>query len=336
MSRRTRLSLALALTLVGGAGCSDPAANSSASGAPQHTVKVASCGQQLSFSQPPERAVTLDQSSTETLLALGLQDRMVGTANLKTKIAPQYRGAYGKVPVLNPKILTSEQLRAATPDFVVSSFTDLYTKDRVGTRNELRELGLPSFVSAVDCPEANKPDLTPFERLFQDYENLGRIFHIEDRASALVSKQRKVTAQATKARKDLVGRPSVVWVYSVFNGVPYVAGKGGMPSDMSRLIGARNAFDDVNEEWPEVSWEEIAERDPDVIIIGDLSERGAPGDSAEEKLTKMREHPVVSQLKAVRMNRIIEVPGIEMDPSVRTVNALQLLVDGMKGLGYVR
>ncbi|MGW1373201.1 ABC transporter substrate-binding protein [Streptomyces sp. NPDC002446] len=336
MPRRTRLSLALALILVGGVGCSAPAENSSASGASRQTVKVASCGQRLSFSQPPERVVTLDQSSTETLLALGLQERMVGTSNLKTKVAPEYRAAYEKVPVLNPKILTGEQLRAATPDFVVSSFTDLYTKDRVGTRDELRELGLPSFVSAVDCPEANRPDLTPFERLFQDYENLGRIFHVEDRASALVSRQRKVTTKAVKARKDLVGRPSVVWVYSVFNGVPYVAGKGGMPSDMSRLIGARNAFDDVSEEWPEVSWEEIAKRDPDVIVIGDLSERGTPGDSAEEKRTMMRKHPVVSQLAAVRKNRIIELPGIEMDPSVRTVNALQRFVDGMKDLGYVR
>ncbi|MFE1775024.1 ABC transporter substrate-binding protein [Streptomyces sp. NPDC059008] len=297
---------------------------------------MASCGQQLSFSQPPERVVTLDQSSTETLLALGLQDRMVGTSNLKTKIAPQYRAAYGKVPVLHPKILTGEQLRAATPDFVVSSFADLYTKDRVGTRKELQGLDLPSFVSAVDCPQANKPGLTPFERLFQDYENLGRIFHVEARASALVSQQRKVTTQAVKARKGLASRPSVVWVYSVFNGVPYVAGNGGMPSDMSRLIGARNAFDDINEEWPEVSWEEIAKRDPDVIVIGDLSERGTPGDSAEEKRTMMRKHPVVSQLAAVRKNRVIELPGIEMDPSVRTVHALQQFVDGMKDLGYGR
>ncbi|MGY5128297.1 ABC transporter substrate-binding protein [Streptomyces nigrescens] len=336
MSRRAPLSVVLTLILAGGVGCSGPAENSSASRSSRGAVKVPSCGQQLSIAQPPERVVTLDQSSTETLLALGLQDRMVGTANLKTKIAPQYRAAYDKVPVLNPKILTGEQLRAASPDFVVSSFTDLYTKDRAGTRKELRELGLPSFVSAVDCPEANDPGLTPFERLFQDYENLGRIFHAKDRAAALVSEQRKVTGRAAKTREDLVGRPSVVWVYSVFNGVPYVGGRGGMPSAMSSAIGARNAFDDVKEEWPEVSWEEIAKRDPDVIVIGDLSERGTPGDSAGEKRAMMREHPVVSRLAAVRKNRIIQVPGIEMDPSVRTVHALQRFVDGMKDLGYVR
>lgn len=132
------------------------------------------------------------------------------------------------------------------------------------------------------------------------------------------------------------GQPTVVYLYSVFNGMPYVAGKTGLPSEMSRIVGAKNAFDDVDEDWPEVSWEEVAERDPDFIVIGDLSERGRPGDSAAEKRAAMTGHPVVSKLAAVREAKILEVPGIELDPSVRSVHALGLLAAGMKDLGYVR
>jgi iron complex transport system substrate-binding protein len=131
------------------------------------------------------------------------------------------------------------------------------------------------------------------------------------------------------------GGPTILWLYSTFNGTPYVAGGSGLPTEMSRLLGAKNAFDDVSEDWPEVSWERIAERDPDVIVVGDLSERGSPGDSAEEKITMMREHPVMSQLTAVRNNEIIEVPGIEMDPSVRSVNTLGLVAKGLRELGHV-
>jgi iron complex transport system substrate-binding protein len=299
-------------------------------------VSVTSCGRKLSFDEPPERAVALDQSTTETLLELGLEDRMAGTANLKTEIAEKYRDAYAKVPVLNPRILTGEQLRAATPDLVVASFDDLYAKDRVGTREELAGLGLPSYVSAVECPKQNAPDKTPFDLLFDDYENYGRIFGVEDRAAKLVAEQRAVVDEAAAAAEKAEGEPTVVWLYSVYNGLPYVAGKDGLPSEMSRLVGARNAFDDVAEEWPEVSWEQIADRDPDFIVVGDLSERGAPGDSAEEKLTMMREDTLVSKLTAVRKNRVVEVPGIEMDPSVRTTHTLKLLIEGMKELGYVR
>ncbi|WBB78490.1 ABC transporter substrate-binding protein [Micromonospora sp. WMMD882] len=280
--------------------------------------------------------VTLDQSSTETLLALGLAARMAGTSNLKTRVAPRFQADYETIPVLNPKKLTGEQLRAATPDLVMSSFAALYTREQVGTREELAELGLPSFVSAVDCPAANGAGATPFDLLFTDYEKLGRVFGVEDRAAALVAEQRAVLEQAGGTRRSLREQPSVVWLYSVFNGLPYVAGKGGMPSAMSQLVGARNAFDDVDQQWPEVSWEQIAQRDPDIIVVGDLSERGAPGDSAQEKLAMMRRDPVVSELSAVRENRIIQVPGIEMDPSVRTVDALRVLIDGLRTLGYVR
>ncbi|MBM7785730.1 ABC transporter substrate-binding protein [Tenggerimyces flavus] len=315
--------------------CGGPAETSSSpSGAP--TVQLDSCGQQLSFEQPPERVVTLDQSSTEILLALGLQDRMAGTSNLKTEIAPEYQAAYAKVPVVAPKIPTAEQLRAATPDFVIGSFTDYYTKDRVGTRAELSELGLPSYVSAVDCPQDNKTGMTPFDLLFADYESFGRVFGVEDRASKLVKDQRAVVEQASATKPKVTDTPTVVWIYSVFNGLPYVAGATSLPAEMSRLVGAKNAFDDIDEDWPEASWEQIAQRDPDFIVLGDLPKRGAKGDSAADKLQLMKEHPTVSQLSAVRENKVLQMPGIELDPSVRTVHSLGLLVDGMRDLGYVR
>ncbi|MFD6229347.1 ABC transporter substrate-binding protein [Streptomyces sp. NPDC060232] len=342
MRHRTRTGIALTLVLASAAvtaGCSTTTADRKPQAAADARPDVTSCGRQLSFDRPPERAVTLDQTSTETLLELGLQDRMAGTANLKTKIPAQYRDAYAKIPVIAPKIATGEQLRAATPDFVLAGSTDLYTKDRAGTREELADLKVPSFVSAVDCPQLNEAGKSPFELLFSDYEQLGRAFGAEERAAVLVREQRAAVAKAAEGTSGTAQdgkRPTVVYLYSVFNGMPYVAGRTGLPSEMSRIVGARNAFDDVEEDWPEVSWEEVAKREPDFIVIGDLSERGRPGDSAAEKRKAMAEDPMVSRLAAVRDNKIIEVPGIELDPSVRSVHALGLLAAGMKDLGYVR
>ncbi|MFI5619836.1 ABC transporter substrate-binding protein [Streptomyces sp. NPDC051567] len=325
--------LTLALTT---AGCAAPADGpEAAAGAPGSTT-LTSCGRQLTVAAPPRRAVTLDQNSTELLLELGLGARMAGTANLKTKVAGEYRDAYAKVPVLSPKVLGGEQLRAAEPDFVLGGSAELYTGDRAGTREELGALGLPAFVSAVDCPELSRPPRPAFELLFDDYLALGRAFGVTDRAERLAAGQRERVALAAATAGRVQGAPTVVWLYSSFNGTPYVAGGTGMPHEMSRLVGARNAFDDVAEDWPEVTWEEIAARDPDFLVIGDLSERGKPGDSAAEKRALLTGHPVVSKLRAVRENRIVEVPGIEMDPSVRSVHALELLAAGMKDLGHVR
>lgn len=322
----------VALGLLALAGCADPHQEAETGDA---AVTVSSCGRELAFDTVPERVVTLDQTSTETMLALGLEDRLIGTSNLKTKVAPEYREAYAKVPVLNPKLLTGEQLRAAAPDLVIASFAAQYTPDRVGTREELAEIGLPSYVSAVECPDDNARGASTFDLLFTDFELLGEVFGVQDRAAALIEEQRAVVASAASAGEQASGEPSVLWLYSTFNGIPYVAGGGTVPSEMSRLVGAVNAFDDVAEDWPEVSWERIAERDPDVIVVGDLSERGAPGDSAAEKIEQLRAHPVLSQLAAVRNNQIIEVLGTGMDPSVRAVETLEAVVAGMRELGYV-
>ncbi|MFH8786649.1 ABC transporter substrate-binding protein [Streptomyces roseoverticillatus] len=339
MRHPARLGIALTIALAT-AGCSTAARDGSRADAESATTaSVTSCGSRLSFAGPPKRTVALDQTSTETLLELGLQDRMAGTANLKTKIPAQYESAYAGVPVIAPKIATGEQLRAAGPDFVVAGSADLFTKDRAGTREELAALKVPAFVSAVNCPQRNPAGRTPFELLFSDYENLGEVFGVQERAGKLAAGQRAAVAKAGEsAAKAPRGkeRPTVVYLYSVFNGMPYVAGRTGLPSEMSRIVGAKNAFDDVNEDWPEVSWEEVAKRNPDFIVIGDLSERGRPGDSAAEKRAAMTGHPVVSKLAAVRDNKILEVPGIELDPSVRSVHALGLLAEGMKDLGYVR
>lgn len=365
MGRRTGLAMLWAVlpgvllpTAVACGPPEDPAARDAVRS--EDAVTVTSCGRRLTFAAPPERVVTLDQSSTETLLALGAADRMAGTSNLKTQVAPRYQAAYEQVPVLSPTTLTGERLRAAAPDLVVSSFEALYTPDKVGTREELARLGVPSYVSAVECPDDSVPargeegvddggagptregdvaiieGAEPFELLFQDYRNLGEILGVQDRAERLIAQQRRVLQEAAALRRDMTGTPSIVWLYSTIHGLPYVAGAGGMPSAMSRLIGAENAFDDVPEQWPEVSWEQIVQRNPDVLVVGDLSERGAPGDSAEEKIAMLRREPAVSRLEAVREGRIIQVPGIEMDPSVRTVHTLRLLMDGMRELGHVR
>ncbi len=319
MSLPVRMAAAAAVLALGA--CSTAPASVSSPGA----VTLDSCGKQLTFDATPQRLVVLDQNSTETLLALGVGDRIVGTANLKTKAAPRFAEAYAKIPVLSPKILTAEPLRAANPDFVVAGYKELFTPDRAGTRDELGALGVPTFVSAVNCPDGRDA----FERLFQDFGDLGKALGVSDRADKLVAEQRAAITEVQQKKRPAI---KVAWVYSVFKGVPYVAGRTGMASQMSKTAGVTNVFDDLDKEWPEVSWEEVAARQPDVIVIGDLSERGNPGDKADEKIAMMREHPVMAQLPAVRDNRILKVPGIEMDPSVRTVDGLRTFAAGLDAL----
>lgn len=64
-------------------------------------VVINNMGRTVKFTEPPKRAITLNQHATEIMLALGLQDSMVGTAYLDDQILPKFKDAYEKIPVLS-------------------------------------------------------------------------------------------------------------------------------------------------------------------------------------------------------------------------------------------
>jgi len=299
-------------------------ASSDAPSADPARTSLTSCGLDLDVASPPERAVTLEQGATELLLALGLEDRMIGTSYLTDAVAPRFEEAYEQVPVLAEQYPTTEQLRAAEPDFTYSMRASAYAAEAGGSREELVELGVPAYLSSNDCEDPELvTDEVGFDQLFAEIEDLATVFGVEDRGDELVAAQR-TTLDAVRAGSDATGDPSVVWLYSTIDGAPIVAGANGLAQALGDLAGARNAFDDLDAQWTETTWDEIAQRDPDVLVLADLS-RGLAGDSADDKIAALRADPVTSGLAAVRQDHLVAVPATELDPSVRSIDALQTL-----------
>ncbi|MBO1752709.1 ABC transporter substrate-binding protein [Actinotalea sp. BY-33] len=313
---------ALALTACTSPSPSTPDAEAvTAAGSP---AEVTSCGLDLEVAQAPTQAVTLEQGATEVLLALGLEDSMVGTSYLTDAVAPELSEAYASVPVLADQYPTAEQLRGVEPDFVYSMRASAFATDAVGPRAELLDLGVPAYLSANDCED---PSLVvgpaDFDRIFTEVRDLAAIFGVPERAEELVTEQQAALDEVTASASE-VGSLDVVWIYSTINGAPIVAGSTGLPQTLTDLAGATNAFDDLDAQWSETTWDEIAQRDPGVVVLADLS-RGLPGDSAEEKADHLREDPVASLLSAVQADQLVPIPATEMDPSVRSIDALQTL-----------
>ena len=74
------------------------------------------------YTEPPSRAITMNQHVTEVMLALELQDHMVGTAYIDDEILPEYQAAYGSVPVLAEEYPSKEVIMAQDPDFIYGGF----------------------------------------------------------------------------------------------------------------------------------------------------------------------------------------------------------------------
>jgi iron complex transport system substrate-binding protein len=69
-------------------------------------------------------------------------------------------------------------------------------------------------------------------------------------------------------------------------------------------------------------------------VLADL-ERGGDGDSAEAKIRFLESDPVARQLTAVKEQRYVVLGGTTMDPSIRNVDGIEQLADGLRELGVV-
>ncbi|GAB3812467.1 ABC transporter substrate-binding protein [Tessaracoccus terricola] len=300
-------------------------------------MTIQNCGTDVVFEAPPERAVSLNQSATEILIALGLEDRVVGTAYQNQPVADDIAAAYEAIPLLSDGILKHETLLEAEPDFVYSSFASFLTAVNAGERAELHELGVPTYLTEFDCTYHEAVDGgAKFEMLLDEIQTIAQIFDVPEAGAEVVADQQRIIDEGLAAAEQIEGTPKLVWFYSTAASAatPSVAGPGGLPQTVTEMLGAKNLFDDADTKWPEVSWDEIASRGPDVIILGDLT-RGYPGDTAQEKIDFLKSDPLTRTMDAVVNERFIIVPGQYMDPSIHTVEALPTVAEGLVGFGDI-
>lgn len=295
-----------------------------------YPLTESNCGVEVTYPAAPQRVVTLNQSAAEILIHLGVGERVVGSGYELDEVPTEIAEQYGKIPQLSAhgQEIKHEALLSAQPDFVYGSFASMFTPEQSGTRAELHRLGVPTYLTEFDCVYHEAVSNASFELLFDEYRDLAAIFDIPSRGEALAREQQAVIDQGIATAHDIEGTPTVMWFYSTYAGTPWAAGPGGLPQRISELVGVKNIFDDASTKWPEVSWDEVAARNPDIIVLADMT-RGEPGDTAQEKIDLLKNDPLTSQLDAVKNDQFIVIPGRYMDPSFGSAYAVPALAEGV-------
>jgi iron complex transport system substrate-binding protein len=148
-------------------------------------VTFDNCGMTMTVDAPPERAITMNQAATEVMLALGLEDQMVGTAYIDDAILPQFTEAYAAIPVLSDQYPSQEVLFASELDFVYGSYSSAFGDEAAGAREVLAELDIHSYVSPMACADRSlRPAVVTFDDIFGEIRDIGTIFGVSDRAEA--------------------------------------------------------------------------------------------------------------------------------------------------------
>lgn len=341
-SRRRSIALAvpvaLAAALLSGCGASEKveaaAAPSAAEGKTAYPLTVDNCGTSQTFSAAPSKVVSLDQGSTEILLSLGLQDKMVGTASWTDPVLPNLADANSKVRRLADNAPSYEVVMGTDPTFVTASFGRHFKKEGgVATRDRFAETRTNTYLSPGDCEDgrsinAGGKRTRPVEigALYQEITELAAIFDVPDRGAALVADLKKRTAEA-KAKVDASGRSIGFWFADTKS--PYFAGGLGSGNLLATTIGARNVFADVRDDWPATTWEAVVAANPDVIVLGDLTRNRFPGDRLADKETFLASDPVTRTMAAVQGKRYVALHGAELNLSIRTADAIEKLAAGL-------
>ncbi|WP_262103864.1 putative F420-0 ABC transporter substrate-binding protein [Arthrobacter sp. Marseille-P9274] len=281
---------------------------------------VDNCGTEVTVSAPPRRVVTIKSTSTELLLALGLGDRIVGTAFADGPVPERWRQ---DLPVISEQLPAQEPVLVLDPDFVYAGWESNFSADGAGERAALGKLGINTYVSPAACREPGyQPDPLTFDQIFADIREVGAIFDAGARADRLVAEQRRQLEAVEPDGKGL----SALW-YSSGSDTPYVGGGTGAPQLVMEAAGLRNIAADVDQAWSPLSWEAVADRNPDVIVLVDSS-----WSSVKKKIGVLEQHPVISQLDAVKEGRYLVVPFAASEAGVRSVETVQSLTDQLAKL----
>lgn len=301
-------------------GTTSSAATSSAGGYP---VTVDNCGTEVTLEQAPERIVTIKSSTTEMVAALGLADRLVGTAFSDGPAPQEWADDLADVPVLSDKVPGQEALLEVEPDFVYAGWESNFAADAAGDRATLAQLGIGTYVSPSACKEEGyQPDPLTFEGVFDEIRQAGALLGAPDAAEDVVADQ-----QATLDAVEPVDGTTAVW-WSSGTDTPYVGAGIGAPQMMLSAAGLENVFADVHDTWASVGWEQVVAADPDVLVLVDSA-----WNTADAKKASLAANPATAHLSAVREERYVVVPFAATEAGVRNADTVADLAAQVRALG---
>ena len=262
-------------------------------------VVVDDIGDTVRLASPAKRVISLIPSATETIIALGATDHIVGRT--RYDVAHEVDSAPSVGGGLDPSV---EAIVALHPDVVIGWTDD---KRRV-TRTRLAALGIPVF--ALRTQDTSD--------VFRGIGNLGKVLGRDSAATALAS---SIRATLDQVRRAVADRPRRNVMFVIYPDPPMTAGPGTFIDELIGVAGGHSVFADLREHWPTVSMEEVVRRQPDLLIV-------PQGELRANAIEQFRGRHGWNSLAAVRTGTIATVsanltqrPGANIGDAARALQA---------------
>ena len=288
-------------------------------------------------SRAGSRVVSLIASATETVCALGCEERLVGRSHecdvpesvqrLPACSAPRLdadrpsRDIDRSVRTILEQALSvyrvdAEYLRALGPDLIITQ-----------TLCEVCAVSLRDVEEALAAWTGSRPVLLALNpmRLQDVWDDVGRVagaLGVAERGRTLRADLERKTRDVAARAARIAARPRVACIEWID---PLMAGGNWMP-ELVALAGGVNLFGEAGRHSPTMRWDDLVASDPDVIVVlpcGFDLER-----TAREALS-LRERPEWTALRAARAGDVFIADGhlFFNRPGPRLVESLEILAE---------
>lgn len=273
------------------------------------------------YEKQPEKVVAVYQGNVETMLALGLEDKIAAVAGIEQPVLEEYQESFSKLKNLEEFTPSKETITAEEPDMIFS-WVSYFEESTLGEPQEWLDQNVNVYMNTNTASEKDT-----LENEYQDIENIGKIFQVEEKADELV-KSMKDKVKEIKKKVEKTGKETSVLILEKGTDGFINYGADSLAGDMVNQIGGTLA----KQESAVMTAEEVVEANPDVLFITYTPYLDDDEELIkEEKMDLFLQDEMFAEMNAVKNNKVIPVMLNEIFASgVRTVDGVETLAEGMQ------
>lgn len=271
----------------------------------------------ITFDKAPEKVVAVYQKSIETLLALGLEDKIEIAAGLDHEVKDEYKDAFSKVNYIEEFTPSKETVVMEQPDFILFWYS-LFSDKNLGDVDYWHQNNINTYM-ALNSGAAQDRTL---ENEKADILNLGKIFNVEDKANQIVNEIDTKTNEVENSVKDQEKQTTLIIEY--MDGQIYTYGAKTLGGDMVQKLGAEL----LNPNGGNISEEDLIKLNPDSIFVVYMDRTDE--DMSKEAINTVMNNKALSSLNAIKNERVNSIALGEMYCSgIRTIDGINTFANGL-------
>lgn len=272
------------------------------------------------YEKQPEKVIAVYQGNIETMLALGLEDKITAVAGLEQDVLEEYQEPFEKLKNLEEFTPSKETITAEEPDMIFS-WASYFQEKTLGEPQEWLDQNINVYINTNTASERDT-----LENEYKDIKNIGKIFQVEEKADKLVKSMKNKVKQIKEKSEKMETASSVLILEKGMDGfINY--GIDSLAGDMVMQIGGTLA----KQESGLLTAEEVVNANPDVLFITYTPYLDDDQELIKEEKTDLfLQDDTFAEMKAVKNKKVIPVMLNEIFASgVRTQDGVEALAEGM-------